>query len=579
MTNTQNLGTIEAANPVLAVAPLKEDAEMQWATEKITALYCRLSVEDMKDDKNSDKGDVSNSIQNQKMILLQYAKEHRFPNPTFFVDDGYSGTNYDRPGFQAMLAEIEAGNVAVCCTKDLSRLGRNSSLTGLYINFTFPKYGVRYIAINDHFDTIDPNSTDNDVAGIKNWFNEFFAKDTSRKIRAVNKAKGERGVPLTTNIPFGYLKDPNDKTRWIVDEAAAQVVKRIFRLCMEGRGPMQIAKVLQEEKVLNPTAYKRRTGIKTPSPETSYPYHWNTNTIVHILERREYTGCKVNFKTYTNSIWDKKQRDTPLEKQAVFYGTHPAIIEQEVFGKVQEIRQQRHRRTKTGKSSLFSGMVYCADCGAKMRYCTTSYFEKRQDHFVCANYRSNTGSCSAHYIRAVVLEDLVWMHMKAVISYVTRHESYFRAVMEHRLRLSSEEAIRANKKRLAQADKRLVELDRLFIHIYEDNVAGKLSDERFSMMSQSYEDEQTQLKAEIQTLQQDIEVQERQIENLEQFIQRVHKYEDLQELTPYALRELVKAIYIEAPDKSSGKRRQGIRISYDLVGFIPVDELMKQETA
>lgn len=572
MTNTRNLGTIETANPVLAVAPLKEDAEMHRATDKITALYCRLSQED------ANEGE-SNSIQNQKAILLQYAKEHRFPNPTFFVDDGYSGTNYDRPGFQAMLAEIEAGNVAVCCTKDLSRLGRNSSLTGLYINFTFPKYGVRYIAINDHFDTIDPNSTDNDVAGIKNWFNEFFAKDTSRKIRAVNKAKGERGVPLTTNVPFGYLKDPNDKTRWIVDEAAAQVVKHIFRLCMEGRGPMQIAKVLQEEKVLNPTAYKRRAGIKTPSPETADPYHWNTNTIVHILERREYTGCTVNFKTYTNSIWDKKQRDTPLEKQTVFYGTHPAIIEQEVFDKVQEIRQQRHRRTKTGKSSLFSGMVYCADCGAKMRYCTTNYFEKRQDHFVCANYRSNTGSCSAHYIRAVVLEDLVWMHMKAVISYVTRHESYFRAVMEHRLRLSSEEAIRADKKRLAQADKRLVELDRLFIRIYEDNVAGKLSDERFSMMSQSYEDEQMQLKAEIQTLQQDIEVQERQIENLEQFIQRVHKYEDLQELTPYALRELVKAIYIGAPDKSSGKRRQNIRISYDLVGFIPVDELMKQETA
>ncbi|OUP46520.1 recombinase family protein [Pseudoflavonifractor sp. An187] len=545
---------------------------MQRATDKITALYCRLSQED------ANEGE-SNSIQNQKAILLQYAKEHRFPNPTFFVDDGYSGTNYDRPGFQAMLAEIEAGKVAVCCTKDLSRLGRNSSLTGLYINFTFPKYGVRYIAINDHFDTIDPNSTDNDVAGIKNWFNEFFAKDTSRKIRAVQKAKGERGVPLTTNVPFGYLKDPNDKTRWIVDEAAAQVVKHIFRLCMEGRGPMQIAKVLQEEKVLNPTAYKRRAGIKTPSPETADPYHWNTNTIVHILERREYTGCTVNFKTYTNSIWDKKQRDTPLEKQAVFYGTHPVIIEQEVFDKVQEIRQQRHRRTKTGKSSLFSGMVYCADCGAKMRYCTTNYFEKRQDHFVCANYRSNTGSCSAHYIRAVVLEDLVWMHMKAVISYVTRHESYFRAVMEHKLRLSSEEAIRANKKRLAQADKRRTELDRLFIRIYEDNVAGKLSDERFAMMSQSYEDEQMQLKAEIQTLQQDIEVQERQIENLEQFIQRVHKYEDLQELTPYALRELVKAIYIGAPDKSSGKRRQNIRISYDLVGFIPVDELMKQETA
>ncbi len=271
MTNSQNLGTIEATNPVLAVAPLKEETEMLRATDKITALYCRLSVEDMKEDKKGGKEDVSNSIQNQKMILLQYAKENRFPNPTFFVDDGYSGTNYDRPGFQAMLAEIEAGRVAVCITKDLSRLGRNSSLTGLYINFTFPKYNVRYIAINDHFDTIDPNSTDSDIAGIKNWFNEFFAKDTSRKIRAVQKAKGERGVPLTTNVPFGYLKDPADKTKWIVDEAAAMVVRRIFKLCMEGRGPMQIAKLLQEEKVLNPTAYKRRAGIKTPSPETDVP--------------------------------------------------------------------------------------------------------------------------------------------------------------------------------------------------------------------------------------------------------------------------------------------------------------------
>ena len=572
MTNSQNLGTIEATNPVLAVAPLKEETEMLRATEKITALYCRLSQED------ANEGD-SNSITNQKDILLRYAKEHRFPNPTFFVDDGYSGTNYDRPGFQQMLSEIEAGKVVVVLTKDLSRLGRNSSLTGLYINFTFPKYSVRYIAINDHFDTIDPNSTDNDVAGIKNWFNEFFAKDTSRKIRAVQKAKGERGVPLTTNVPFGYRKDPEDRTKWIVDEAAALVVKRIFKLCMEGRGPMQIAKLLQAEKVLNPTSYKRREGIKSPSPETADPYHWNTNTVVHILERREYTGCTVNFKTYTNSIWDKKQRETPIEKQAVFYNTHPAIIEQEVFDKVQQIRKQRHRRTKTGTSSLFSGMVYCADCGAKMRYCTTNYFEKRQDHFVCANYRSNTGSCSAHFIRAVVLEELVWMHMKAVIFYVTRYEKHFRAVMEQRLRMSSKEAIRGYKTQLAQAERRLAELDRLFIRIYEDNVSGRITDERFSLMSKTYEDEQAQLKVDIHRIRQEIEVQERQIEDLEKFIQRVHKYEDLQEMTPYALRELVKGIYIEAPDKSSGKRRQGVRISYDLVGFVPVEELLKQETA
>ena len=378
---------------------------------------------------------------------------------------------------------------------------------------------------------------------------------------------------------YGYKRDPDDPKSWAVDEEAAQVVKRIFALCMEGKGPSQIAALLEKEHILNPTAYKQREGRKTPHQAPENEYRWHESTVAYILEYMEYTGCTVNFKTYTNSIYDKKQRENPMENRRIFYNTHPAIISLEVFDKVQEIRQQRHRRTKTGKSSLFSGMVYCADCGAKMRYCTTNYFEKRQDHFVCANYRSNTGSCSAHFIRAVVLEDLVWMHMRTVISYVSRYEDHFRAVMEQKLRLSSEAAIRGHKKRLAQAEKRLGELDRLFIRIYEDNVAGRITDEKFSMMSKTYEDEQTQLKVEIQSLQQEIEVQERQIENLEQFIQRVRKYEDLDELTPYALRELVKAIYIETPDKSSGKRHQGIRISYDLVGFIPVEELLKQETA
>ena len=572
MTNTVRSAIMETPNPVRTAAPLKEETEMSQAADKITALYCRLSQED------ANEGE-SNSIQNQRNILLQYAKEHRFPNPTFFVDDGYSGTNYDRPGFQEMLEAIESKQVAVCITKDLSRLGRNSSLTGLYINFTFPKYGVRYIAINDHFDTIDPNSVDNDMAGIKNWFNEFFAKDTSRKIRAVNKAKGERGEPLTTNIPYGYKADPSDKKKWLVDEEAAQVVEYIFGLCMEGRGPTQIAKVLRAEKILTPTAYKHRQGRRTPNAENPDPSYWNTAAIVAILERREYTGCTVNFKTYTNSIWDKKQRETPLEKRAVFYGTHPAIIEQEVFDKVQEIRKQRHRQTKTGKSSMFSGLVYCADCGAKLYYCTSSKFEKRQDFFVCAAYRKNSNHCSSHYIRAVVLEEMVWLHMKAVLSYVNRYETHFRAAIEKRLKLSTDKAIRARQRKLAQSEKRLAELDRLFMRLYEDNVSGKVSDQRFTTMSAAYEDEQENLKAEVQTLQKEIETQDRQLENLEQFIQRAHKCADVQKLTPYVLRELVKAIYIEAPDKSSGKRRQDIRIAYDLVGFIPLEELMKQETA
>ena len=579
MNNDTSLDINTNSNPVQTVAQQKEDNEMLRATDKITALYCRLSVEDTKDEKKNGKEDLSNSIQNQKAMLLQYARDHRFPHPTFFIDDGYSGVTYDRPGFQKMLDEIEAGHVGAVITKDLSRLGRNSALTGLYINYTFPQNDVRYIAINDPFDSINPNSTDSDIAGIKNWFNEFFAKDTSRKIRAVQKAKGERGERLTVHVPYGYMKNPENPKEWVIDEEAAQVVKKIFTLCMNGRGPSQIADQLEKDKILTPTAYKNKQGVKTPHTEPENPYRWHESTIVNILERKEYIGATVNFKTYTNSIWDKKQRENPEENRVIFYNTHPAIIEQEVFDKVQEIRQQRHRRTATGKSSPFSGLVFCADCKQKLYYSTTKYFEKRQDFFTCSTHRANKDKCSGHYIRAVVLEDLVWNHMKEVISYVTRYEAHFRVEMEQKLRLQSEETIRVYKKRLAQAEKRIGELDRLFIKIYEDNAKGKLNDDRFAMMSKTYEDEQAQLKAEIVNLQKEIEVQERQIEDLEQFIQRARRYTDLTELTPYALRELVKAVYVEAPDKSSGKRKQRVHIEYDLVGYIPVDELIKAEQA
>ena len=579
MNSDTSLDINNHSNPVQTVAQSKEDNKMLRATDKITALYCRLSVEDTKDEKKNGKEDLSNSIQNQKAMLLQYARDHRFPHPTFFIDDGYSGVTYDRPGFQKMLDEIEAGHVGVVITKDLSRLGRNSALTGLYINYTFPQNDVRYIAINDHFDSINPNSTDSDIAGIKNWFNEFFAKDTSRKIRAVQKAKGERGERLTVHVPYGYMKNPENPKEWMIDEEAAQVVKKIFTLCMNGRGPSQIADQLEKDKILTPTAYKNKQGVKTPHTEPENPYRWHESTIVNILERKEYIGATVNFKTYTNSIWDKKQRENPEENRVIFYNTHPAIIEQEVFDKVQEIRQQRHRRTATGKSSPFSGLVFCADCKQKLYYSTTKYFEKRQDFFICSTHRANKDKCSGHYIRAVVLEDLVWNHMKEVISYVTRYEAHFRVEMEQKLRLQSEETIRVYKKRLAQAEKRIGELDRLFIKIYEDNAKGKLNDDRFAMMSKTYEDEQAQLKVEIVNLQKEIEVQERQIEDLEQFIQRARRYTDITELTPYALRELVKAVYVEAPDKSSGKRKQRVHIEYDLVGYIPVDELIKAKQA
>ncbi len=534
---------------------------------KITALYCRLSQED-------ERLGESLSIENQKSILLQYAREHRFPNPVFFVDDGYSGTNYDRPGFQSMLEEIKAGNVAIAISKDLSRLGRNSTLTGLYTNFTFPQHGVRYIAINDNFDTADQNSINNDFAGMKNWFNEFYAKDTSRKIRVVQKSKGEQGFPLTTNTPYGYVKDPENPTRWIVDPVAADVVKRIFSMCMEGRGPSQIANQLKADEVLTPTACRNLQGIKSPHKMPENPYRWSENSVVKILERREYLGCTVNFKTYTNSIWDKKQRKTPVDKQAVFYGTHERIIEDDVFQKVQEIRQQRHRKTKSGRTSMFSGLVFCSDCGEKLYYGATNNGKTSGAFFDCSVHWKDKAKCGTHYIRESVLK-----HIQSVMWFILHHEDYFRRKMEETVQMESSEQVRIRKKRLEQSEKRISELKRLFIKIYEDNAKGKLSDERYEMLSQSYEAEQKQLEAEVVILRQEIKVQERQNENIDKFIQKAHNHVDIAELEPYTLRELVKAIYVDAPDKSSGKRRQHIHIQYEGIGFIPLGELMKEKTA
>ncbi len=572
MTNEKSYVNMKPTDPVPAVAPPKEVNELSGATHKITALYCRLSQED-------ERLGESLSVENQKDMLMSYAREHHFPNPVFFIDDGWSGFTYERPGFQEMLREIEAGHVAVCLTKDLSRLGRNSALTGLYTNYTFPQYGVRYIAVNDNFDSADMNSVNNDFAGIKNWFNEFYCRDTSRKIRAVQKAKGERGMTLTYNVPYGYVKDPENPGRWKIDPEAAAIVKRIFDLCMEGRGPQQIANLLKAEKVLTPTAYKKQQGRNTPNPVSENPFGWQDSSVVKILERREYTGCTVNFKTYTNSIWDKKRRENPEEKQAIFPNTHKAIVDDDVFEKVQEIRQQRHRMTRTGKSSIFSGLVYCSDCGSKMQYGSSNNGDFDQDFFDCSLHKKDREKCGGHFIRVKVLESMVLKHIQAVTEYILRYEAHFRAVMERQMRLESDEKIRADRKKLERGEKRIAELKRLFMKIYEDNAGGRLNDERFEMLSQSYEAEQKQLELEVANLRKEIEVQAEQNESLDKFIQKAKKYVAITALDAYTLHELVSAIYVDAPDKSSGKRRQHIHIKYDGPGFIPLDELMKEETA
>ena len=536
--------------------------------EKITPLYERLSRDD-------ELQGESNSISNQKQMLEDFARRNGLPNPTHFTDDGISGTRFDRPGFLAMMEEVEAGRVEAIVIKDMSRLGRDYLKVGQVMEILRQR-GVRLIAINDGVDSL---KGDDDFTPFRNIMNEFYARDTSRKIRAVQKAKGERGVPLTVNVPYGYVKDPENPKHWLVDPEAAAIVKRIFSMCMEGRGPTQIANQLWADKVLTPTAYKLSHGRSTNAPAPEDPYRWDKRAVSLILERREYTGCTVNFKTYTNSIWDKKRHLNPVENQAIFPDTHERIIDDDVFEKVQEIRNQRHRMTRTGKSSIFSGMVYCADCGSKMQYGSSNNRDFSQDFFDCSLHKKNGSKCKGHFIRVKVLEGRVLSHVQRVTDYILRHEDYFRKVMEEQLRVESTEKLTVLKKQLARNEKRIVDLKRLFMKIYEDNASGKLSDERFDMMSQSYDAEQKQLEEESLSIQQEIEVQEQQIENIEKFVQKAHKYVHIEELTPYALRELVSAIYVDAPDKSSGKRVQHIHIKYDGLGYIPLDELEAKEKA
>lgn len=468
MTNSQTLGTIKATNPVLAVAPLKEETEMLRAIDKITALYCRLSVEDMKEDKKGGKEDVSNSIQNQKMILLQYAKENRFPNPTFFVDDGYSGTNYDRPGFQAMLAEIEAGRVAVCITKDLSRLGRDYLKVGYYTEIAFPEADVRFIAINNGVDSA--SQTESDFTPFLNIMNEFYAKDTSKKIRAVFKAKGQAGKPLCTNPPYGYLKDPEDNMHWIVDEEAAKVVQTIFDLCMKGYGPSQIAQELHERQIPVPTAHLQSIGVKTPGKVPDDIYAWSPRSAADILDKQENLGHTVNFKTHKKSFKIKKKFNNNPSEWAVFENTHEAIIEQGVFDAVKRIRDGRRRVDRLGAMPMLSGMLFCADCGAKLYQVRGKDRPHEKEYFVCASYRKVKGGCSSHQIRNVVIEQLLLDDLQRVTNYARNHEAEFIQLVTKSSEKALEKEIRDSRREYDEAKARITKLDTLIQRIYEDNV-------------------------------------------------------------------------------------------------------------
>ena len=524
--------------------------------EEITALYCRLSQDDKQE------GD-SNSIINQKKILKKYALDRGYTNIQFYIDDGVSGTTFNRAGFQSMIADVEAGKVKRVIVKDMSRLGRDYLQVGMYTEIFFPEHDVHFIAVNDG---VDSNQEDNEFTPFRNIINEWYAKDTSKKIRAVKRSKGMAGEHIGSHPPYGYMKNPENKKEWIIDEEAAEVVREIFRLCVGGYGPTRIAHILTERKILCPTYYALEKGGK---PRTALPadkYTWNGPVVAKILDRMDYLGHTVNFKTHVKSYKvHKKIKHTP-DQWKVFEGTHEAIIDRETFEIVQKIRAGKRRPTRMGEMPMFSGLLYCADCGRKLSFHRKADEPAEKHHYLCENYRSNTANCTMHYIRNVVVERIVLENLKEVIQYVSNYEDEFvQMIMDSDMRQRNRE-LAQKKKRLAEIQKRIGELDTIFQRIYEDNIIGKLSDERFMKMSKGYEDEQHTLQTEANEIQSELQQEEKKSVDVKRFLAIVKKYTDLTELTPEILREFIDKIIVHAPDKSSGRRLQEIEIIYNHIG-------------
>ena len=524
--------------------------------DNITALYARLSQEDALDGE-------SNSIANQKKILLKYAADNGFPNPTFFIDDGVSGVTFDRPGWNEMIRLAEAGKVKTVIVKDMSRMGRDYLKVGYYTESFFAERDIRYIAINDG---VDSDKGDNDFTPFRNLFNDFYARDTSKKIRAVMRAKGNAGEHLCTNPPYGYIKDPADKKKWIVDEEAAEIVKRIFALCIAGKGPMQIAKLLTAEHVLTVKAhYAQRAG--KPLPEN--PYHWDPKSVAGILERPEYTGCTVNFKTYSKSYKLKKRLHNAPENQRIFPNTQPAIIEEQVFARVQELRENKRRPAKQAeRQGLFSGLLYCADCGSKLHFATGKNMTPQQDCYRCSRYKSNTGDCTMHFIREETLKLFVLQRIFDVTALFFDDAMAFEEAAKKQHFQEAEKEAKKRKREIAQAEKRIAELDRIFKRIYEDDISGAISHERFLKLSAAYEAEQKELTEQVKIWREAVETFEQDKADFDSFAAIVRKYVGIRELTPTIVNEFVKKIIVHAPDKSSGHRRQKIELVWNFIGEV-----------
>jgi site-specific DNA recombinase len=526
--------------------------------DKITALYCRLSRDDEL------QGD-SNSIKNQKAILQKYADDNGFTNTEFFVDDGYSGTNFDRPDWQRLISLVEEGRIGTIIVKDMSRLGRDYLKVGYYTEVLFPGSDIRFIAINNNVDSA--NQQDSDFTPFLNIINEWYAKDTSKKIRAVFKSKGESGKPLCTNPPYGYIKDPVDKTHWIVDEEAAEVVREAFRLCMQGYGPSQIAKEFTRRRIMNPTAHARKNGINIPDNRGhDDDYVWRGSTIVHMLSRQEYLGHTVNFKTYRKSYKQKKQMKNDPSEWMIFKNTHEAIIEESVFEVVQRIRDGRRRLTPMGEMPLLSGMMFCADCGNKLYQVRGRGWEHEKEYFVCATYRKIKGGCSSHQIRNVVVEELLLDGIRRVTAFARDCEDEFVEMVTKKTRSELDKSMRDSRRELEQAQARIAKLDEIIQRLYEDNIEGKISDERFTKMTANYEAEQQTLEKRVTELKSIMTEEKESALNVNHFLSLVRKYTDIKELTAEVIREFVEKIFVYKAERIDGRRVQRIKIVWNCIG-------------
>ena len=538
--------------------------------EAVTALYCRLSQDDKLE------GD-SNSIINQKKILQKYALEHGWTNYRFYIDDGISGTTFNRPGFQEMIADIEAGIVKRVIIKDMSRFGRDYLQVGMYTEIMFPEHDVHFIAVNDG---VDSTQGDNEFTPFRNIINEWYAKDTSKKIRAVMKVKGNAGEHLTTNAPYGYMKSPENPKVWIKDAEPAQVVYEIGLYVMDGFGPAQIARMLRERNILTPVAYYESKGIKcsaTKNVRNAGPYDWDATTVANIMDRwREYLGHTVNFKTRKKSYKSKKVINNPEREWVIFENTHDPIWTEAIADAVTLARQTRRRPTKMGEMGMFSGMMFCADCGSIMYQCRATGFRKDQEYYLCSGYRKSKDYCgTTHSIRTVILEELLLQNLRLIVSFAKEHKDEFvQMVMDMDLK-ERNRGLAKKKKLLTESEKRIAELDNIFMRLYEDNISGKLTDERFRKLSQNYENEQSSLKDQVVLLREEIEKVESQCANVDRFLSIVERYTEIPELTPHILHEFVDKIVVHsASDPHSRiKRRQEVDIYYKGIGILEMSKV------